>query len=212
MSGAWEMEQPSVLVAILTREIVSMRWAMGLRNLQMPAASGIIAKSGMPFDYARNQACEAALGSDFQWLCFLDDDVIPPGDAIARLMSHGKDVVSGLYYRRAHPLVPVMMFYDDKRAAQWVTNWNPPQCLLDVDLVGAGCLLIHRRVLERMPPPWFVWELGRSDLPADRQHLSEDFSFCRRAKEHGFQICVDTSIRCEHVGLGVSGETGFGPA
>lgn len=202
MPGAWEVQRPEVLVAILTRELVTMKWALGLRNVQLPAASAIVTKSGMPFDHARNTACEDALQHGFQWLFFLDDDVVPPPDVYARLARHDKDIVSGLYYRRAEPIAPVMMAYDSEGQAQWITQWSPPNSLIEADLVGAGCLLIHRRVLEQMPKPWFEWQLGRDDL----QHkLSEDFAFCRRAKkDFGFSIHVDTSVACEHIGFGQS--------
>lgn len=209
MSGAWERERPSVLLAILTREIVTTKWAFGLRNLSLPSNSGVVFKSGSPFDVARNASCEDTLQNGFEWLMFLDDDVIAPGDTFARLASHGKDIVSGLYYRRHEPICPVAMTIDAAGQSTWVTSWNPPECLLEVDLVGAGCLLIHRRVLERMPKPWFVWEIGRDeDKPKNRSAMSEDFTFCLRAKEQGFKIHLDTSIRCHHVGLGQSGDGG----
>ena len=43
--------------------------------------------------------------------------------------------------------------------------------------------------------------------------LSEDFSFCRRAKrDYRFQIWVDTSVQCDHVGLGESQGGVFRPS
>lgn len=205
-NGAWERGSPSVLLAILTREIVTTKWAFGLRNLALPPMSGVAFKTGAPFDVARNSACSDVLANGFQWLLFLDDDVIPPPDVFARLAQHNVDIVSGLYYRRQEPICPVAMLRDDKGQSQWVTSWNPPDSRIEVDLVGAGCLLLHRRVLERMPPPWFVWEIGKEDLDPkeNRQKMSEDFAFCIRAKAAGFKIYLDTSIRCDHVGLGQS--------
>jgi hypothetical protein len=135
---------------------------------------------------------------------FLDDDVIPPGDAFYRLARHGLDIVSGLYYRRHEPVCPVAMTIDSQGQPQWVTSWNPPNSLVEVDLVGAGCLIIHRRVLEAMPKPWFEWEIGKetSTSPKTRNAMSEDFTFCLHAKRAGFKVHLDTSIRCEHIGLG----------
>lgn len=239
MPGAWELARPNVLVATLTRETVSMKWAAAYRRLTLPPNSAEALLSGMPFDHARNQACMNALANGFEWIFFLDDDVVCPPDTIHRLLGHGKDIVSGLYYRRAPPLVPVMLKYKpDGKNAEWITGWNPPGAVIDVDLVGAGCLLIHRRVLERMypdwqnwtppagpieeairlgvasffstPRPWFVWELDKN-LPEPRH--SEDFSFCREAKRRfGFGIFVDTSIQCEHIGYASSGAAGYQPA
>jgi hypothetical protein len=210
MSGAWERERPSVLVAILTREIVTTKWAVGFRNLALPSHSGISFRTGAPYDVMRNSACADALAANFQWVFFLDDDVIPPADALLRLLTHGKDVASGLYYRRQEPICPVAMKLDGQGKAQWVTSWNPPACLLEVDLVGSGCLLIHRRVLDGMTSPWFEWEIGKPEpaVPRGRGAMSEDFAFCMNAKAAGFKVHLDTSIRCEHVGLGQSSQDG----
>lgn len=210
MSGAWERETPSVLLAILTREIVTTKWAFGFRNLVLPSASGVSFRSGAPYDVMRNAACALALEGGFQWVFFLDDDVIPPNDVFFRLARHNQDIVSGLYYRRQEPICPVAMKIDAQGAAQWVTSWNPPDSILDVDLVGAGCLLIHRRVLERTPKPWFEWEIGKDEpaVPRGRGAMSEDFAFCMNAKRAGFKVHLDTSIRCEHVGLGQSSSDG----
>ena len=208
-NGAWERELPSVLLAILTREIVTTKWAFGLRNLALPGSSGVSFRSGAPYDVMRNTACEDALKAGFQWCMFLDDDVIPPPDAYFRLARHGADIVSGLYYRRQEPICPVAMVMDGQGKPQWVTQWSPPDSVVEVDLVGAGALLIHRRVLERIPRPWFEWEIGKKEGGG----LSEDFAFCVKAKRAGFKICLDTSVRCEHIGLGQSGsDGGFKPS
>lgn len=204
MPGAWEQQGPEVMVAILTREIVATKWAMGFRNLALPGTSGVSFRTGAPYDVMRNSACADALAAGFQWVMFLDDDVIPPPDTYARLARHNLDIVSGLYYRRQPPICPVAMKLDGEGKPQWVTQWNPPNSLVEVDLVGAGCLLIHRRVLKRTPQPWFEWEIGKTPAPQGRNAMSEDFAFCLRAKEHGFKVHLDTSIQCEHVGLGQS--------
>jgi hypothetical protein len=201
------MGRPSTLVATLTREMVATKWAIGYRNLQFPPASAASMLTGMPFDHARNTACENMLNNNFEWLFYLDDDVVAPPDTIQRLINHGKDIVSGVYHRRASPHHPVMLRFDAQDQAQWVLEY-PPNQLIEVDLVGAGCLLIHRRVLERMSKPWFEWQLGKEDPKPEagvkaKAKLSEDFAFCLKAKrEFGFQIYVDTSIQCEHIGLG----------
>lgn len=217
MPGAWEMPRPGVLVSILTRELVATRWAKGFRELQLPPNSAPQFLTGMPFDNARNTACEAMLSHGFEWLFFLDDDVVCPPDTIQRLANHGKDIISGVYYRRAQPLAPVMMSHDQNRNAFWVTQY-PANAVIEVDYVGAGCLLIHRRVLERVGKPWFEWQMGKPDMPKgpDGEYLarlSEDFAFCRKAKrDYRFGVHVDTSIQCEHIGLSTSTAAGLQPA
>lgn len=200
MAGAWEIIQSQqVLVVILTREIVSTAWAFSFRNLIIPGLyTGL---SGMTFDHARNVGAQKTLENGFQWCFFLDDDCICPPDIIPRLMAHRQPIVSGIYYRRAKPLVPVML-KDVPGGRQWITEY-PKTGLIEVDYVGAGCLLIHRDVFGAVAYPWFEWKIDKYHLP-EAERMSEDFSFCRKCRQAGLKVLVDCSLVCKHAGLSQS--------
>lgn len=208
MPGAWEISHNKVICAFLHTDIVSTAWALGFRNL-LPHDMPILPLAGMPFDHARNVACKAALDGGFEYLFFLDSDVIPPRDVVFRLMNHKKPWVSGMYCRRSPPhSVPVMI-----KNGTWFTDFIPGG-MVEVDLVGAGCLLIHRSFLESIPPQrphagkhWFDWRVDTQglQLPPDMPPLSEDFTLCVWAKNKlNIPTLVDTSIQCRHVGLAQS--------
>ncbi len=210
MPGYWEI-QPTVLVCTLHTDVTTMAWAYGLRNLIIPGQP--FGLSGMPFCHARNEACRQALKAGADHLFFLDSDVIPPRDTILRLIKHDLPVVSGIYCRRSPPhAVPVMI-----RNGQWVTEY-PANSLIQVDLVGAGCLLIRRDVLEKLPPiddkrgkHWFDWRVDMMGLLPQGEALSEDFSFCLQCRRHGIPIVVDTSLMARHIGYGQSTLGSFVP-
>lgn len=217
MPGSWEqintqpVNQNRVLGCILTRETVTTAWAFGLRNMLLPNGAWT-ALSGMPFDMARNTGCLKLLELGWEWLYFLDDDIIAPPDTIIRLINHNKPIISGLYYRRYNPLAPVML-KDSPNGPQWITEY--PTGLVEVDFVGSGCLLIHRDVLKALPPlsnrcHWFDWRCDRTDL-THLERTSEDFTFCKHARNHGFKIIVDTSIQCQHIGYASSSVEGYKP-
>jgi hypothetical protein len=197
MPGAWEGGGGSpVFVGVLTRELVTTHWAAGFRRLALPPGTpDPVTLAGQPFDHARNHLAQLAVEGGFQWLFFLDDDVVPPPDAFFRLAAHKQDIVSGLYFRRHIPVVACM-----QRERKWVTAFNMPD-LIEVELVGAGCLLISTAALRKIPKPWFEWRCHRADLPED-QRTSEDFSFAMSARKAGFRVLVDTAVQCEHVGPG----------
>lgn len=211
MAGSWEIRnQAAVLGAILHVDHTSIAWAFGLRNLALPGQ--IIGLAGMPYDMARNTACMRALEAGATHLFFLDSDVIPPKDAVYRLLAHNAPIVSGMYCRRSPPHgVPVMI-----RNGAWVTEF-PQGATIEVDLVGAGCLLIRRDVLENMPPQrqgahWFDWRVNMQNLLPPGDCLSEDFTFCLHARRAmGLKILVDTSIVCKHIGLAEAGYGTFNP-
>lgn len=199
MAGAWELGRPDTLVAILTRELVTTRWAFSLRTLKVPPNSNIAVYAGMPYDHARNTACEAMLQQGYEWLFFLDDDVIMPDDGLLVLRGLNLPIASGVYYRRHEPVLPCALVARPDGARQWVPGVEPGT-LMHVDLVGAGCLLIHRSVLEKMPAPWFEWWSDRKDLP-EPERLSEDFAFCYKARKMGLTIVLDGRVICMHAGL-----------
>lgn len=203
MPGSWEIKSARrILIGILHTDVTSIAWSFGLRNLQVPGQ--IMPVSGMPYDHSRNTVCKAALDNGFEWVGFLDSDVIPPNDAFVKLMSRGAPFISGVYHRRSPPAtLPVMI-----KNGSWVTSY-PANSIIEVDLVGAGCLVIHRTLLERMPPqrpeqgkPWFDWRVDMQGIaPADKPPLSEDFTLCHHVRQHGHKVLVDTSVQCKHVGF-----------
>lgn len=204
MSASWEiLASQQVLVCILTREVTSVAWSFGFRNLIIPGQyTGL---SGLPFAEARDTGCLKCLELGYEWLFFLDDDVIPPPDTILRLMAHKQPIISGVYHRRANPILPCML-KEVPGGRQWITSY--PSGAFEVDYVGAGCLLIHHSVLQKLPPisptnRYFEWRVNRYELP-EPDRMSEDFSFCKHARGHGYKILVDGSIQCKHAGLSQS--------
>lgn len=213
MPGAWEIP-PSVLCCILHTDNTTVAWAFGLRRLIIPGPfQEPVALAGMPFDHARNVAAMRTLESGADYCFMFDSDIVAPADAILRLIAQKKPIVSGMYCRRSPPVaVPVMI-----RGGQWVTQF-PKNALIEVDVVGAGCLLIAREVLEKLPPQrpeagkhWFDWRVDMQGLLPQGECLSEDFTMCIHAKRHGYQIFVDTSIQCKHIGYAESKYASFGP-
>jgi hypothetical protein len=200
MPGAWEIGFGEVLVATLTREMVSTAWAKSHREMRLPPGNKIIYLSGMPFDHARNAAVQMMLTENFRYLFFVDDDVMIPPDAYAILRSNNLDIVSGLYYRRAEPIMPVALVKDRNGKREWLSSLRYGD-VIPVYMTGAGCLLVRRKVFEIVPPPWFEWMSDRPDVPQE-DRTSEDFTFCRKAKDQfGITTYLDTRVQCVHSGM-----------
>ena len=207
-AGAWEIrERNKVLVGILHVDTTTIAWSLGLRRLIIPGPEPLCV-AGMPYDMGRNVICQRALEMGVEWVFHLDSDVVCPPDTILRLMAHGQPIISGVYYRRSPPHgIPVMLRRLPGGGTQWLQDL-PPRGLIEVDLVGAGCLLIHKSVLQKLPPidpaigkRWFSWRVDRQGILPPGECLSEDFSFNLHCQKNGYKIMVDTSIRCRHIGF-----------
>lgn len=212
-----QVAQDSLLVATLVppREIVTVAWAVSLKMLDTPTFWDFLRLKGMPYDVARTQAAFTCLNSKqtdtglpFQWLFFLDSDVLVPRFALTRLMSHRLPIVSGLYYQRFPTFDGVSANYlpcmfneavaDGKTVKRPITDFVSGS-LVEAAYVPGGCLLINRSVFERFLQAG-VKRIFEWTMTADSEGLgrSEDFEFCARARALGYKCFVDTGIVCTH--------------
>lgn len=192
-----------VLFAVMSRGQTPIQWSFMLRDLKLPKSASAGYLKNYVIDHQRNEAVFAMMKGGFDSLFFLDDDVFAPPDTYYRLAERDVDIVGGLYYRRGDPIEPVMRMEDKQPKTFNVGEVG------EVDYVGAGCLLVKRRVFEKLGYPWFKWLDATSSLPPDER--CEDYFFCRKAKEAGFKIHIDTSVKCLHAGFGRASLDGFRP-
>ena len=181
--------------------------------------------------HARNELAMKFLATPAQWLLFLDDDMIPPigrpdflramcrlPDSYPtaptalhvahRLMGHGIDVVGATYFTRHPRGKAVNSLANDQTYRARAASFHDG--IMPCDWIGTGCLLIHRRVFEKMQTSFPDLNPTNPDMPfnffqPENDGRGEDIAFCARAKECGFQPHVDTMLHALHVGHGVYG-------
>jgi SAM-dependent methyltransferase len=73
--------------------------------------------------------------------------------------------------------------------------------LIPIDGCGGGCLLVHRRVIEKLEKPYFKFTEGA--------RAGEDFYFCRQIRQAGFDIWLDPGVICGHKQKGFIGAAHF---
>lgn len=129
---------------------------------------------------------------------FIDNDVVPPVDAIERLLAHDKDIVVGvtpIYKER--PCWSVMK-YDENETIDNIFTPIPyeelPDKLFRAHHFGATTVLIKRHVLEEMQFPWYQDVFAPGALL-----LGQDLFFTAKAKHYGFELWCDPTIQCEHI-------------
>lgn len=165
---------------------------------------------------ARNTLAARFLDSPYQWLLFLDNDLQFEVEHIARLWLHAtkekRAIVCGMYAMK-------------KLAPRFVANYIPGEKpdangAVRVTESGTGCMVIHRSVFEKMRAElkdiaystdsnhpsgfreeWDFFAVGPYRYPSGLvRYLSEDWMFCQRARDLGFDVWVDTFIQIRHMG------------
>jgi len=66
--------------------------------------------------------------------------------------------------------------------------------IVKCDSLGSAALMIHRRVIEAVPYPWFRFYYKQSG----EIMLTEDHYFCWKAAMLGYEIYADMNLQCSH--------------
>jgi hypothetical protein len=149
---------------------------------------------GRPHDAARNTIVHEYKNNreDYTHVLMIDSDCSPP-DNILELAKLDMDVVGPIIfsYQEGHPFALILKAVPE--GYQQIKK-VPPNTLMEVDATGTGCLMVARRVFERIPPPWFRFSYTEGGLLKS----GEDFNFCKLVKSHGFKIHVHTGFMASH--------------
>lgn len=147
--------------------------------------------------FARNQLAEHMLGD---WLLMLDTDHQFAPDLCLRLLDRlnvcEADVIVGLYQHRQWPHAPVLYLKNAEQLYAPIGAWGgdgAPADVFTVDSAGAGCLLVRRRVFDRIRDELHE---GPFDI---RPPFGEDHSFAKRCEQLGIPIVCDPRIECHHL-------------
>jgi len=143
---------------------------------------------GLPHSNAANVLCERYAKTPCDSLLMIDDDMTWKPQDVDALRDSGTNagVVSGLACMRRHPYQPVVL---RKLKDKVGLLHGPHSGIVDVDYVGLAFTLIKREVLE---------SLGMTNVFKHDNHLGEDGSFCKRAKNAGFKIAVNADVKIRH--------------
>lgn len=138
-----------------------------LRSYSEKQGLGNVAWATIPgtlVEKARNDAVRTMLSSfrdpqgtsHAQWICFCDADMVPPVDALHKILvtAYGThqwaDVVGAYCTLRGELALPTI----DTGTGTWESHF-PGRGVLEVIRTGAAFLLCKRHVFERIPQPWF---------------------------------------------------------
>lgn len=157
-----------ILCGTPTRGTVRIEWHNAVRGMIIPTNWSMIMQTQpmstlIPINWqvpdAQNLIIREAIARDFEWLLFLEDDVLPPVDLLVRLNVYMQradtPVVSGLYYTKSLPAEPLV--YRGRGSGPFL-DWEYGDEIW-ADGVPTGCLLIHMGLIKAMWEEAEVYEL-----------------------------------------------------
>lgn len=162
--------------------------------------------SSLVYD-ARNTLAKQAVTEGFDRVLWLDSDMDFNPDLLKLLsedMDEGRELVSGLYFKRKAPVKPVIYkevgYYHDPQNDSVTPiaipyEEYPKDSIFPIAGCGFGGVLVSvdliNRVGEKFGLP-FSPILG----------FGEDLSFCKRVSQLGVEMFCDSRVKLGHVGLG----------
>lgn len=189
-----------VFIGIPNRGNVVTELSLNLSHWSAKHSVYIYAPYGLfPLDNARNTIVKEFLETNCKYLWWIDDDIVPPADALERMLQTIKAVRNinalgavcfamksepGQYF----PYPPTLRKNKDGEYKVYYgsgIDW--------VDATGGACLLVERQVYENVERPYeFVYHADGTLA------LTCDFRVWEKVKEAGFNLYVDFDIMCDH--------------
>jgi hypothetical protein len=118
---------------------------------------------------------------------WIDSDMLPPTDGITRLLSHGHEFITGLYFHRQAPHHPTFGPLTPEGSVQWALKYE--EGVGTIGGCGFGFVYTSTRILKAinryafLDPKW-----------------GEDISFCNYVKDEKLaELHIDTSIVVGHL-------------
>lgn len=191
-----------------------------------PAIGGVISSSAGPLlALGRNLLVRQFLSHDKEWLCCVDTDIVFSTSAVSNLLAAAdpveRPIVSALYHvfwegEKIPAAYKGTLTEDGALTLSHIryalvnkdiyVEGQGGQNIVRVDAVGAGFMLVHRSVFERIAkladgqPCWF------RETVVDGKDHGEDVSFCFRCAAVEAKIWLHVGVQVGHIKSAMLGE------
>lgn len=125
-------------------------------------------------------------------LFFCDADTIPPEDTIDKLFNLDVDVAGGI--EPMNKANNILWSYQVEKEIVVHCGDPLPDKPIQVARVNGCPTLVKRKVYEAME--WPYYEMPHSE---DGSFTGNDYHFCDKVNDLGFECWIDTSIKCSHI-------------
>lgn len=168
-----------------------------------------IVTSGSLLCAERNRLLQSFIDSDCTHILCVDSDLGWPAQCVISMLQKNLPFVAGVYPARGPQHVFTFRPFLLENGS---IEMDQQRALLRMENIPAGFMLIKREVIQKMmddhPETKYVpkdpsapsgFALFNTEIE-NGEFWGEDYVFCRRARESGFQIWVDPMIEFNHAG------------
>lgn len=150
--------------------------------------------------YRRHAECaedynKALVGIADDFVLFVDDDTLPPANALSKLHSHFTPhsklgAVGGVYVTSRFPGFTVGSI----APSNWTLDipWPAPEESIDVSYLGGGCTLFANWALKKCLPFACCWRDGGTVTRSWDNDVSE------KMRAAGYSLRLDGKLKCQH--------------
>jgi len=195
-----QVPKKRILIAIPNKNLIEAETFKSIYDLEIP--DGYEAEFqyfyGYQVEQVRNLIADWIVKGPYDYLFAVDSDISFPADTLKKMLTHNKDMVTGLYIQRIPGKHCIEVMKRNEHGGVTHVPWEQlkGRGLVEVDSCGFGCVLIKKDVFTSIEYPHFLYKSA-----LDHQYtISEDVYFCLKAKAQGKQIWADTTILCGHHG------------
>jgi GT2 family glycosyltransferase len=142
---------------------------------------------------ARNKIVQYALDNDYEYIMWVDSDVIVPQDIVDKLIKHNKSIVSGIYMTIGKDELPrVVHNVETETAYEPMSEDMVDTGLQQASQIGFGCVLTKIDIFNKVR-----FRCERYDTGFIR--YGEDYCFSNDIwLKHDIPVWVDTNIQVPH--------------
>jgi len=196
-------DRAGIGLGIITRGNISIKWMMHMKRVEKHIPIGMFWKyiivEGRSWADARNEVVLRAKNEKFRYLMFIDDDTFIPEDAIIKLLSVDKPLISGVYWTKSDNSSPVIF---EKFGGGPMFKF-PIDEIFPIAGSGAGCLLIDMKVFDEFDKnniQYFKenWVMEFDDGRKLICPIGEDHYLFYMANKLGFQAYCHGGVLCDH--------------
>ena len=144
---------------------------------------------------------------DYDYIMWIDSDIVFSPDQFFRLIDADKDIVSGLYKMQNNTHYATVEewnhdFFLKHGSYQFLTpeRISKKKDLFPVAYTGFGWMLMKKGVVESLDYPWFqpTWKEYEYKGKQIKEFTMEDVAFCDLIQQKGYQIWIDPKVVVGH--------------